>query len=96
MEYNTPMNGAEIARELGISRQAVSYSLRKSMNKMYHYVMSNDMANTPFDAILVLMSVLGVSNSCVSDIEKFLKLFDKSIVNQVKADASSRYNISVV
>ena len=31
-----PLNGAQIGEELGISRQAVSYSIRKSMKTMYY------------------------------------------------------------
>lgn len=91
--YETPLNGAEIAREMDISRQAVSYAIRKSMRKMYQYVLDEKIAETPFSAVLAMMIMLGVNNSDNSDIQQFLKMFDKDIVNKVKEEAESTYNI---
>jgi transcriptional regulator with XRE-family HTH domain len=84
---NKPLNGAEIARELGITRQAVSYSIRKSMSKMYKYILLNNLANTPFDAILSLMTILDINNGNVDDIRGFINLFDKSIRKEIEKDA---------
>lgn len=88
-----PMNGSEIAKRLGISRQAVSYSIRKSMGKLYDKVWDMKLASSPFDAVVVLMSVLNVDYGSVEDVVEFTKLFDEKIISKVKADALSRYHI---
>ncbi|MCK5020738.1 MAG: hypothetical protein KAS32_27200 [Candidatus Peribacteraceae bacterium] len=93
MEYNVPMNGADIARELGISRQAVSCRVRGSMKKMYRFVLDEKIADTPFQAIIALMGILGVTNSDVGDVQQFLKMFDKDIIADVTKEALSTYNI---
>ncbi len=86
-----PLNGAQIGNELGISRQAVSYSIRKSMKKMYKYVLENDIAETPFDAVLSLMSILGINDSDCDDVKGFIKLFSKDIQKEIKNNAISIY-----
>lgn len=93
-EYTTPMSGAQIAREMNITRQAVSYTIRKSMGKLYHHVLDNKLADGPFNTILYLMITLGVTNSDINDIQQFLKLFDKKIIAEVKEEASKMYNIT--
>jgi predicted transcriptional regulator len=91
-DLTKPLNGSEIAEKLGMTRQAVSYSIRKSMKKMYKRVINLGLADSPFQVILVLMEILNV-NSSVSDIKEFIKLFDKDIVDAVMADAKNIYNI---
>lgn len=91
IKYETPLNGAEIARELDISRQAVSYAIRKSMGKMYKYILDEGIANSPFQAVLSLMVMLGVNNSDISDVKVFLKMFDKKIIDEVTEEAKQIY-----
>jgi hypothetical protein len=91
MDYNHPMNGAEIAREIGITRQAVSYTLRKSMIKMYHTVIDKGWAESPFEAVIVLMSILNVNKGDMKDIQEFISLFSLDIQNDVKNDALEKY-----
>jgi predicted transcriptional regulator len=90
MEY-TPMNGAEIAREIGITRQAVSYALRKGMVKMYKYVLEKGWAESPFEAMVVLMTILGVNNGDMKDVNEFISLFSLDIQEAVKEDAFEKY-----
>lgn len=92
-EYNRPLNGAEIARKLDISRQAVSYTIRKSMGKLYRHILDDGIADSPFNAILSLMVILGVNNSDITDIQAFLKMFDKDIIKEVTDEAKKVYNI---
>jgi hypothetical protein len=86
-----PMNGAEIAREIGITRQAVSYTLRKSMVKMYKYILEKKWAESPFDAMVVLMTVLGVNNGDMKDVNDFISLFSLDIQSSIKEDAKNIY-----
>jgi predicted transcriptional regulator len=87
------LNGSEIARKLGMTRQAVSYSIRKSMKKLYKRVVNLGLAEKPFDVILVLMEILNVSSNSLSDLKEFLKLFDDDIMKLVINDAKNTYNI---
>lgn len=89
-----PMNGAEIAKKLGISRQAVSYSIRTSMKKMYKYVLTSGLADSPFQAAVVLMESLKVNKGSISDIKEFVSLFDKETRKKITDDAASQFNIS--
>jgi len=91
-ETHKPMNGSEIARELGMTRQAVSYSIRKSMKKMYKRVINLGLAEKPFQVILVLMESLNI-NPNVEDIKEFVKLFDEDIIKLVMDDARKTYNV---
>ena len=85
------MNGAEIAREIGITRQAVSYAIRRSMAKMYNYVIEQGWAESPFDAIVVLMKILNINNGSIDDVYEFLSLFNLDIQEEVKKDALNQY-----
>ena len=91
--YNQPMNGSQIAKELGISRQAVSFALRKAIVKMYKEVLRRGYADSPFDAIYSLMVMLGLNDGNVTDIQEFVELFPNDIQNDFKTDAICIYNI---
>jgi len=91
-EKQKPMNGSEIARELGMTRQAISYSIRKSMKKLYKRVINLGLAEKPFQVILVLMESLNI-NSNVEDLKEFIKLFDDDIIKLVMDDARKTYNV---
>jgi len=86
-----PLNGSQIGKKLGVSRQAVSYSIRKSMKKMYKYVLEQRIAETPFDAVLALMSILGINDGDTDDVKGFIGLFDKDIRKEIENDAVSIY-----
>ena len=88
-----PMNGSQIAKELGISRQAVSFALRKAILKMYNEVLKQGYADSPFDAVYTLMVMLGLNKGDIEDISEFISLFPKNIQNSFKIDASKIYNI---
>lgn len=91
--YNQPMNGSQIAKELGISRQAVSFALRKAVVKMYKEVLRQGYADSPFDAIYTLMTMLGLNDGNITDIQEFVDLFPKDIQNAFKSDAICTFNI---
>lgn len=86
IEYQEPLTGAQVAKEIGISRQAVSASLRRSMMKLYHKVLKEGYAETPSDAVLFLMRMLNVHNGSAEEIKSFIKLFDKKIIESIKVN----------
>jgi len=88
-----PMNGQEIADSMGISRQAVSFAIRKSMNKLYYEVKAQGLADEPFDIILTLATILEVNKGSVKDMKEFIDMFSKEIQSELKRDASELYYV---
>jgi predicted transcriptional regulator len=87
------LNGTEIADKLGISKQAVSFALRKAMNKMYYEIKKQNYAESPFDIVMTLMEMLQVNRGSVNDMKEFISLFSKSIQKEIKTDAIMNYNV---
>jgi predicted DNA-binding protein YlxM (UPF0122 family) len=79
--------GAEIAKELGISRQAVSQALKRSMEKMYKNVRKMDPSWGPFETAVVMSQILKVEEP---DLSKFIKLLPPKIRKEVEEDAKKR------
>ena len=90
---NKPMTGSEIADELGISRQAVSQSLKKSMKKIYRQVKKLNLADTPFEIVLVMMTFLNINQASKQDVEEFYCLFPKDLQKEIRANATEIYGI---
>lgn len=88
---NKPLTGSEIATELGISRQAVSQSLKKSMKKIYKQVIKTKLADRPFEIALVMMDAFNINQASEQDVEDFYALFPKDIKNEIRKDAASYY-----
>jgi len=91
--YQHPLSGSEIARELGITRQAVSFALRKSVVKMYHEILNRGYAEGSFEAIQTLAEMLQVNLGSIEDIRDFISLFPEDIQEEIKTDARLLYNI---
>ena len=85
------MTGSEIARHLGITRQAVSQSLKSAMRKIYFTVMSDPETDSPFDAAMSIMSILGQETCGKQDLEEFFQLFPTDIQREIRIDASRLY-----
>ena len=90
--YERAMTGSEIARDMGISRQAVSQTLKRAMGKMYRGVMDNGLEETPTEAVLFLQKFLNVTDE--EDIQQFFELFPTDIQNEIKEDAEKRFRRS--
>ena len=83
MYYNRPMDGAEIAEKLGgMSRQAVSNTLKRAMKKFYNGVRELDETWTPFECVCVMMKMFGIPND-LTEIKKFFNLFPPDIKSEV-------------
>ncbi len=90
---NNGMNGAEIAKELGISRQAVSFALRKSVNKLYYEVQRLGYADDPFDTVLTLALMLGINKGSSEDMKEFISLLNNDVQVSLKRDAAQIFNV---
>ena len=76
--------GAEIAKELGISRQAVSNTLKRAMKKMFIQMVKENPDQSEFDIAVSLQIGLGVDDV---DVKKFFKLFPPDIRKKIEASA---------
>lgn len=71
------MSGSEIARELGITRQAVSLTLKRAVLKIYTKVIQDKLADNPFEAAIMMQEFFGITND--EDVKQFFELFPKKI-----------------
>lgn len=78
------MTGAEIGKELGITRQAVSNTLKRAMKKLF-IEMKKEMDGTDFEVAVNLMVGLGVEDM---DVTNFFKLFPPDIRKKIEASAN--------
>ena len=79
------MTGSEIARELNISRQAVSQSLKRGLTKMYITLRENGITESPTETMVCLQSFFDVKQE--DDVQQFIELFPQKIQREVKDDA---------
>ncbi len=84
VEYVKAKTGSEIARELDISRQAVSQSLKRAIIKVYEGLLSEDVCESPTEALLFMRDWFGVNDD--EDIQQFYDLFPKYIKDDIKLD----------
>ena len=83
--------GAEIARELGITRQAVSSTLKRAMKKAY--TEAKKIENwSPFEAAVALSVMFGQQDE---NIKKFFRLFPPDVRKEIEADAKEKFGKKV-
>jgi len=90
---NKRMNGSEIARHLGITRQAVSQTMKSGLRKMYNYILSEGMADSPFDAVMTLIYILKINTASMDDMIDFYNHLPKDIRTVLKEDAIDIFGI---
>lgn len=83
-----PMNGQEIAVELGITRQAVSNTLKRAMKKVYLKTRTF-IPGTPFETATDIMIMFNVGNT-EEEIKEFFKLFPSDIRKEIESDAARK------
>jgi len=80
------MTGAEIAKDLGITRQAVSNTLKRAMKKMFIAMKKENPDQSDFDVAVSLQIGLGVDDV---DVKKFFKLFPPDIRKKIESSAKN-------
>lgn len=86
MEQVRPLNGAEIAEQLGMSRQSVSNILKRAMRKFYIQARKFDKTWGPFETSCAMMRMLRIDNN-EEEIKKFYMLFPPDVRNEIEKDA---------
>jgi DNA-binding transcriptional regulator LsrR (DeoR family) len=85
--YDKSDYGADIARELGITRQAVSNTLKRAMKKVYYETKRINPDQCPFETATQMMKMFEVSDS--EEVQKFFHLFPPDIRQEIKEDVIS-------
>ena len=83
--------GSEIARELNISRQAVSQTLKRAVTKIYNGLQEDGITESPMETILYMRDWFGITDE--EDIQQFYDMFPKSIRDEIKEHARN-YSIA--
>ena len=79
------LSGSEIARELDISRQAVSQLLKKGLTKLYYGISKRGISSSPFETASMIIDFLGIEDP--ADAEEFFDLLPQHIQKEIKDDA---------
>jgi len=87
-----PMTGEEIAQELGISRMAVSQSLKRALKKIYLLLKKNNRHYDSFEVAVTISQILCVSIDSDSEMKKFFNLFPDNIKKEIKEHAKRHVN----
>ena len=79
------MSGAEIAKELGITRQAASQTIKRALAKVYKAMMKEN-KTSPFETVANIAIGFGMGED-EADWKKFFKLFPPKIRKEIEEDA---------
>jgi len=83
--------GSEIARTLGISRQAVSQTLKRSVTKIYKGLQDEGITTSPMETILYMRDWFNITDE--EDLQQFYDMFPKTIRDEIKEHART-YSIA--
>lgn len=84
-----PMNGSDIAEVLGISRMAVSQSLKRSLKKIYYLLKKSNRHLDPFEIAVTMSQILCVSLDSDKEMNKFFNLFPVDLKKEIKTHAKN-------
>jgi predicted DNA-binding protein YlxM (UPF0122 family) len=83
-QFDSNEDGAKIAREMGITRQAVSNTLKRAMKKVYNETRRINPELTPFSAAAMMLKMFEVDEA--NEVNKFFHLFPPYIREEIKQD----------
>jgi hypothetical protein len=87
----SPMSGAEIEKELGVTRQNVSQILKRALNKCYIHVKKMDGNMSPFEIANYMAQMFDIQKS--DDLDKFFSLFPPKLKEIIKESALEQCRI---
>jgi len=89
-ESDRPMTGSQISKELGITRQAVSNTLKRALDKAFIEAKKIDSTWDNFAAAVALSQIFGVDQDSEEELKKFFKLFPPKIRKMIEQDGAKR------
>ena len=87
-EQDRPMTGAEIAKEIGITRQAVSNTLKRAMDKVFIEVKKLEKGMNNFEVAVMMSQIFGVDQDSEEELKKFFKLFKPATRKKIEEDGA--------
>lgn len=90
-ETGKAMTGTQVSEELGVSRMAVSQSLKNAFKKIYMLLKKKNRHYDPFDIAVTMSEILRVSLDNETEVNKFFNLFPAEIKKEIKNHAKTRY-----
>jgi predicted transcriptional regulator len=87
-----PMSGEEIAKELGITRQAVSQTLKRAMGKAFEEMKKMNKDMDAFEVAAMMAMGWDAANT-VAEMKKFFTLFPPKIRSEIEQAASKRTRV---
>ena len=81
--------GAQIGRELGITRMAVSNTLKRAMAKVFAETKKLDKTWNNFEAAVAMSQIIGVDQDSAEELKKFFKLFPPDIRKSIENDGAA-------
>jgi len=91
MKTRPAMSGAEIARELHITRQDVSQILKRGLNKVFKTLSSKSPDLSPFEILVDMSLMLDVEQS-EEELGKFFRLFPEDTKTLILNSALDKYD----
>ena len=80
-----PMNSADIAKNLKVSRSAVSQSLKRSIKKIYDRLSNKNKSLSSIEIICIMAELFNVKSQL--EYKKFFNLFPEKVKGEVYDDA---------
>lgn len=89
-ETNRAMSGTEVSVELGVSRMAVSQTLKRALKKIYFSLRKGNKHLDSFDVAVMMSELLNVSLDNETEVNKFFNLFPSDIQKEIENYARKR------
>jgi len=87
-EQTNPMTGAQIAKEIGITRQAVSNTLKRAMDKVFAEVKKLEKGMNNFEVAVMMSQIFGIDQDSEEELKKFFKLFKPATRKKIEEDGT--------
>lgn len=85
--YTRAKSSSDIAREMGITRQAVSQSLKRAITKVYNGLQTEGITDSPAKTLIFMREWFGIEDE--DDIKQFITLLPPKIRREVKEDVAN-------
>ena len=90
-ERPKPMSGSEIAEVLGVSRMAVSQSIKRGVKKIYFLFKKSNSNLDPFEIAVMMSQLFYVSLDNDKEMMKFFNLFPREVKKEIKTYAKDKF-----
>jgi len=87
-QTSNPMTGSQIAKEVGITRQAVSNTLKRAMDKVFAEVKKLEKGMDNFEVAVMMSQIFGVEQDSEEELKKFFKLFKPATRKKIEEDGA--------